>query len=97
MFFNGNAFWLINGILLVLIVFGVKYFAEDRGWVMTWWKWLLTGIWYLIFTTSFYAWGTLIGENFSGAGFRTFLAGLFISVILGVGLWRLLGIKPKSA
>ena len=42
MFFNGNAFWLINGILLVLIVFGLKYFAEDRGWVMTWWKWLLT-------------------------------------------------------
>ena len=97
MFFNGNAFWLINGILLVLIVFGLKYFAEDRGWVMTWWKWLLTGIWYFIFATSFYAWGTLIGENFAGAGFRTFLAGLFVSVVLGVGLWRVLGIKPKSA
>ena len=97
MFFNGNVFWLINGILLVLIVFAVKYFAEDRGWIMIWWKWLLTGIWYLIFTMSFYAWGTLIGENFPGAGFYTLLTGLFICVILGVGLWRLLSAKPKSA
>lgn len=96
MFFNGNAFWLINGILLVLIVFAVNYFAEDRGWIMSWWKWLLMGIWYLIFSTSFYAWGTLIGENFPGAGFWTLLSGLFVSVILGVGLWRLLGINPKS-
>ena len=97
MFFNGNVFWLINVILLLLIVFAVKYFAEDRGWIMTWWKWLLTGIWYLIFTMSFYAWGTLIGENFPGAGFYTLLTGLFICVILGVGLWRLLSAKPKSA
>jgi hypothetical protein len=56
----------------------------------------LTGIWYLIFSTGFYAWGTLIGENFPGAGFRTFLMVLLISVILGVGLWRLLGLNPKS-
>ncbi len=97
MFFNGSTFWFLNGIIFVVIVFGLKAFAEDKGWVMTWWKWLLTGIWYLIFTAGFYAWGTLVGENFPTAGFKAFLTSFFISVVLGVGLWRLLAAKPKKA
>ena len=96
MFFNGNTFWFLNGIIFVVIVFALKAFAEDKGWAMSWWKWLLTGIWYLIFSTGFYAWGTLIGENFPMPGFRFFLFNTFISLILGVGLWRLLTIKPKN-
>ena len=90
MFFDGNFYWLLNGILLVVIVMGLKTFAEDKGWTMTWWKWLLTGLWYLIFSTGFYGWGTLIGENFASAGFKMFLATFFASIILGVGLWRVL-------
>ena len=96
MFFNGNTFWFLNGIIFVVIVFALKAFAEDKGWKMTWWKWLLSGIWYLIFCTGLYAWGTLIGENFPTAGFRFFLFNTFLSLILGVGLWRLLAIKPKA-
>ena len=96
MFFNGSIFWFLNGIIFVVIIFAFKAFAEDKGWVLTWWKWLLSGLWYLIFSLSFYAWGTLIGENFPDAGFKMFLVGFFISVILGVGLWRVLAHKPKS-
>lgn len=97
MFFNGPLFWFLSGIIFVVIAFGFKAFAEDRGWVLNWWKWLLTGIWYLIFCTGFYAWGTFIGENFAAAGFRTFLLFFFISLILGVVLWRILAAKPKTA
>ncbi len=96
MFFNGNTFWFLNGIIFVVIVFGLKTFAEDKGWGMNWWKWLLSGIWYLIFSTGFYAWGTLTGENFPLAGFYTFLLFFVISIILGVGLWRLLALQPQS-
>jgi hypothetical protein len=97
MFFDGNIFWLLNGVILTVVALWFKDFAEGKGWAMTWWKWLLTGIWYLIFTTSFYAWGTLIGENFPGAGFKFFLLGFFVSLILGVGLWRLLAAGSKKA
>jgi hypothetical protein len=96
MFFNGPLFWFLNGIIFVVIVFALKVFAEDKGWSMPWWKWLLSGIWYLIFCTGFYAWGTLIGENFPAAGFRFFLFDMVISLILGVGLWRILAHKPQS-
>lgn len=96
MFFNGNTFWFLNGIIFVVIVFALKAFAEDKGWAMPWWKWLLASVWYLIFCTGFYAGGTLAGENFPMPGFRLFLVDMFISLILGVGLWRLLSFKPKA-
>ena len=97
MFFDGNTFWFLFGVIFVVIAFAFKAFAEDRGWIMSWWKWLLTSLWYLLFIMTIYAWGTLTGEGFSGAGFNTFLFGGFICLILGVGLWRLLGLKPKEA
>ncbi len=96
MFFNGALFWFLMGTLFILVAAGFKTFAEGRGWVLNWWKWLLTIIWYAIFSLSFFAWGTLIGENESSAGIKLFLLGLFISLILGVGLWRLLVLKPKT-
>lgn len=97
MFLNGPLFWFLNGIVFVVIVFGFNAFAKDKGWIMNWWKWLLTGLWYLILSIGLYAWGTLIGENFPAAGFKTFLLALFICVIYGVALWRILAHKPKTA
>lgn len=96
MFFDGNIFWLLNGIIFVLVAAGFKAFADDRGWVITWWKGLLAVVWYIIFSMSFYTWGTLIGEQFPAAGFRLFLLGLFTSLVLGVGLWRLMAVNPKT-
>ena len=49
MFFNGNIFWFLMGRLFVVVVAGIKIFAEDQGWTQTWWKWLLSVIWYLAF------------------------------------------------
>jgi hypothetical protein len=96
MFFESGFFWFLMGSLFVLVAAGFKAFADDRGWVMTWWKALLGVIWYGIFSVSFLAWGTLIGENEGGAGFRIFLLGMFISLVLGVGLWRLMQLEPAA-
>ena len=97
MFFDSKLFWLLMGIVFVLIAAGFKTFAQDRGWAITWWKGLLAILWYAIFCASFYAWGTLIGENEGGAGYKIFLLGLFVSAVLGVGLWRVLAHKPAAS
>lgn len=96
MFFESGLFWFLMGIVFVLVAAGFKAFADDRGWVITWWKALLGVIWYGIFSVSFLAWGTLIGESEGGAGFKVFLLGMFISLILGVGLWRLFSLDPSE-
>ena len=97
MFFNGSLFWFLNGIIFVLVAFGFKAFAKDQGWTLNWWKNLLAIVWYAIFGLNFFAWGTLIGEMEAGAGFKIFLLGLGILFVLGIGLWRLLAMKPKEA
>ncbi len=97
MFFDSNLFWVLMGIVFVLVAAGVKAFADERGWVIPWWKGLLAVSWYVLFCSSFYAWGTLIGENEGSAGFKIFLLGFFVSAILGVALWRVLSYKPREA
>ena len=96
MFVGGNFYWYLMGALAVLAGFGFKYFCEDRGWELNWWKWLLTIIWYGMVNLSFLSWGTLIGEMEATAGWRLGVFGLVVCLILGVGLWRLLASKPKA-
>jgi hypothetical protein len=95
MFFDGNFFWFLMGIIFLVIMAGFKAFAEERGWMMTWWKWLLVFIWDAIFLMSFYAWGTLIGESEGSAGLKIALTGLFVCLVFGVGLWRLFETKRQ--
>ena len=97
MFFDSKLYWLLMGIVFILVAAGFKAFAQDRGWVLTWWKSLLAILWYGLLGATFYAWGTLIGENESDAGFKIFLLGLFVSAVVGVALWRLLAHNPATA
>ena len=95
MFVNSGLFWFFMGMITVLVGVGFKVFANDRGWVLNWWKWLLSIIWYVIFSLSVLSFSTLSGENEGSAGIKLLLLGLFISIVLGVGLWRLLGLKTE--
>ena len=63
MFFDSNFFWFLMGVLFILAAAGFRAFAKDRGWIISWWKAALALLWYAIFALSFYAYGTLIGEN----------------------------------
>ena len=87
---TGGPFWFLMGVVFVLVAAGFHAFARDRGWVVTWWKALLAVIWYAILCTSFFACGTLIGENEASAGLKLFLIGIFISIVFGVALVRLM-------
>ena len=89
-FIDGNIFWMLMGMLYLLVMFALKTFVEDQGWPMTWWKWVLCFLWYDLFGLAFYLYGTLAGENEASAGLKLMLLTLFICVILGVGLWRVL-------
>ena len=70
---------------------------ERRGWKMTWWKWALAVLWYALFSTTFFAAGTLVGELEPRAGLRVLLVGLFLSLVLGVGLVRVLAHRGRGA
>jgi hypothetical protein len=94
MFFGSDFFWLLMGVILVLVAAAFKSFADDQGWHLTWWKGLLALLWYGLFTLSFYSYGTLAGEDEASAGFKLMLLILFICLILGVGLWRLMVWNP---
>jgi len=95
MFLNSGLFWFFMGMITIIIGFGFKAFADDRGWVLNWWKWFLSIVWYIIFSLSIFSYGTLVGEREGSAGVKMLLLGLFICIIYGVGLWRLLSHKSK--
>lgn len=93
---NGAFFWFVMGIMFVLVAVAFKAFADERGWRMTWWKGLLAVAWYAMLSFSFYAWGTLVGEGEGSAGLKLFLIGLFVSIVSGVGLLRLVAHRPRA-
>ncbi len=96
-FFNSGFFWFIEGILAVLFFLGFKTWLEDRRIPMSWWKWILVGAWVLLvgFTIAFV--GTCLGENEIVAATKGGIIFAVISIIAGVGLWRLLLIGRASA
>ena len=88
--FNSGMFWFVEGILFVVVVMAVRAWAQDTGLPMPLWKWGLFLLWVGLagFTIAFV--GTSFGEGEPVAGTRGgFLFGL-ITVIAGVGLWRIL-------
>ncbi len=97
MFFNSSLFWFLMGIVFVLVAAAFQAFARDRGWRIVWWKVLLALLCYGIFMMSFYAWGTLMGENEGIAGLKILYFGLFISIFLGAVTWRLLSNPSKKS
>lgn len=88
--FNSGFFWFFEGILFVVVIFAVRAWAKDRGLPMPVWKWSLFLLWILLagFTIAFV--GTSFGEGEPVAGTRGGLLFGLITIITGVGLWRVL-------
>jgi hypothetical protein len=96
MFFNSGLFWFFMGMITILIGFGFRAFAHDRGWHLSWWKWSLSILWYAVFSLSILSYGTLTGEREDSAGLKMLILGLFICTVYGVGLWRLFSRKTGT-
>lgn len=86
----GPLFWIIMGLIYALVIAGAKIWAKDLGLKMTWWKWLLTALWFTMLSTSLAGAFTLFGEDETRAGYYFLGFFMVINIILGVGLWRLL-------
>ncbi len=97
-FFNSGLFWFIQGIFVCLIVVGFKIWMEDREIPMPFWKWLLLGIWVLLFGFTIAFVGTNLGEKEPQAALLGGIVFGLIAIITAVGLWRLLliGKNPKK-
>jgi len=95
-FFNSGLFWFIEGILACLAVRGIKIWAEDRGLILRWWKWLYVFAWFALagFTLAFI--GTSLGENEPIAALRGGILFGIITIILGVGGWRWLTLSQRK-
>lgn len=95
-FFTSGLFWFIEGIFACLVVLGLKIWAEDRDIPMPWWKWILSFLWlvWVGFTLAFV--GTSLGEGEPHAALMGGIIFGVVSVILGVGLWRLLRFSGSS-
>lgn len=97
-FFNSGTFWFIEGILAVVVFLAFRAWMEDRGVPMTWWKWVLFGLWVVLAGVTIAFVGTSIGENETVAAFRGGILFGVITIVSAVGLWRLLHtgrVKPK--
>jgi hypothetical protein len=88
--FTSGFFWFVMGMLMVLVGVGAAAWVKDLGLKMTWWKWLLAILWYALLNLSVAVPMTFVGENEPGAAVRTFLPLVVITIITGVGLWRVL-------
>ena len=95
-FFNSGLFWFIEGVLACLVIIGLKIAMEDRGIPMPIWKWIIFILWILLFGFTIAFIGTNIGEKEVTAAKLGGLVFGLLSVITGVGLYRLLMRKPHT-
>lgn len=80
----------IIGLLTVPVIIGAIVWARDLQLRMTWWKWTLTAIWYILLLFFILVDFTFIGEGEAVAGWRGMPFQLVLMVILGAGLIRVL-------
>ena len=87
---NTVVFAFVAGALTGLVVAGARAWARSLRLKMTWWKWLLAAVWYVLLVFFVFMDFTIIGEGEPAAGLKMLLFQGVIMIILGVGLGRLL-------
>lgn len=83
-------FAFITGLFSGAVIVGANAWVKDLGLKMTWWKWLLSAIWYILFLLLVFASFTFIGEGETVAGWKILGISAVVIVILGTGLARIL-------
>ena len=92
-------FSFIVGAMSGLVIAAAIAWAKDLGLKMTWWKWSLAALWYLLLNFFIFLDFTFIGEGEGSAGLKLLMFQGVVMIILGVGLVRLVwaGRVKKSA
>jgi hypothetical protein len=76
-------FWIVMGLIYTLTAMAAPIWARELGFQMTWWKWVLVALWYLLINFSFAGSFTLMGEKEPGAWYKFLGFHLVISIIFG--------------
>ena len=74
------------GLLYALIIAGVPLWAHDLGLNMTWWKWILSALWYGLLSFTFAGGFTLMGEKEPGACYKFIKFNMIIVIVSGAAL-----------
>jgi hypothetical protein len=82
-------FWIGMGLVYAMIIAGAPYIAKDLGLQMTWWKWSLAALWYIILSIGVAAGFTVMGEREPGAAKYFFSITIVSMAILGSALWHI--------
>lgn len=83
-------FSFIVGLLTGAVVVGANSWAKALGLRMSWWKWLLGALWYILLLFLIFAAFTFMGEGEVPAGWKMLGISAVLMVVLGAGLVRIL-------
>jgi hypothetical protein len=83
-------FAFLVGLLSGAVIMGAVAWTRSLGLKINWWKWSLSGLWYLLLLFVVFASFTFIGEGESGAGWKVLGISAVVLVVLGAGLVRIL-------
>jgi hypothetical protein len=83
-------FWLFMGLNYALIIVGARIWVQDLGLQMTWWKWVLSTLWYIGLSVGLAGGFTLLGEREPKAGYYFLGLVIIIALIAGIGIGLLL-------
>ena len=83
-------FWVVMGLIYTIAALSAPIWATDLGLQMSWWKWLLAAVWYVLINFSFAGSFTLLGEKEPGAWYKFLVFHLIITIIFGVIVWSLI-------
>jgi len=82
-------FWTAMGFIYAITILGARYWAQDLGLIMHWWKWLLLALWYCGLSIGVAASFTFMGEREPKAGGRVLRLTAAIAVVFGVCIFFL--------
>lgn len=88
--------WMFVGAVSVLVVLGAKEWFKDADITMSWWKWLIGVVWYIILMMGLAAPFTLMGEGEAGAGWKMLLFTIPVLIITGFAVYRILRIGAEK-
>ena len=83
-------FAFLVGLLSGAVIVGAIAWTRSLGLKINWWKWMLSGLWYLLLLFVVFASFTFIGEGESKAGWKVLGISFVILFVLGAGLARIL-------
>lgn len=94
--YGWSIFWFAMGLVSLVMAIGFKQLAKEKGIRMTWWKWVLSGGWWIGFLLAVAVPFTFIGEGEPAAGAWMVLFSVVPAAILGVGVWRIITLRSET-